>query len=302
MKRSLRAVSAVCAAIAIAAAYACGSDSASDPPQGADAQSSVDAATGTDPTTDRDSATGSDGATGDGSTAEDSGSDGAIPNFDSLVGLKIALLGSAGSSTALKDFFLAQTGQATETINPATLGAADLAPFDVLIVANLPRSYMSAEADALAAWVSSGKGVYFLPGFTGVNTNHNSLLTRFQMQLDGFLGGSGTDHDLLTFAPHPVTKNVKGLLFFGGASVGGADGGDAAAYPSYATLGADVVGRAGSFGAGRIVVFGDEWICYDGEVNYTIDAGPLPADGGANESTPTKQYWHNAIAWVAGRL
>lgn len=306
MKRSLRAVSVVCAALAIAAAYACGSDSSSDPPQGADASSSADAATGTDPTTDpttdRDSATASDGATADGSTLEDGGSDGAIPNFDSLVGLKIAFLGSAGSSTALKDFFLAQTGVPTETINPATLGGADLAPFDVLIVANLPRSYSNAEADALATWVSSGKGVFFLPGFTGVNTNHNSLLTRFQMQLDGFLGGSGTEHSLLTFAAHPVTKDVKGLLFFGGASVGGADGGDAGAYTSYATLGADVVGRAGAFGAGRIVVFGDEWICYDGEVNYTIDAGPLPPDGGANASTPTKQYWHNAIAWVARRL
>lgn len=296
MKRSVRAVSIVLSLFGIAAAYACGTDA---PPE---ASPSLDASMEFD-------ASGSETTNVDGSvTIPDTGApdtgpvDAAIPNYDSLLDLQIGFLGSTDTGTALKNFFLAQTGKTTVTINPAALGASELAPFDLLIVANLSRSYSPDEADALAAWVGGGKGVFFLPGFTGSNTHHNSLLTRFKMQLNGFIGGSGSNHDLLTFTNHPVAKDVAGLLFFGGASVGDVDGGDAATYPTYATLGADIVGRVGLYGAGRIIVFGDEWISYDQELNYTIDAGPLPADGGANASTPTKQYWHNVVAWIAGRL
>ncbi len=297
MKRSPRALFLVLSLLGIAAAYACGDDSPSGTTPTIDASIAFEASTGSDATTEADSAT-----TPDTGAPDTSMPDAAIPNYDSLIDLKIGFLGSTSSSTALKEFFFAQTGKATDTINPAALGASELAPFDLLIVANLSRDYSTTEADALAAWVAGGKGVFFLPGFTGVNTNHNSLLTRFNLQLNGFIGGSGSDHNLLTFTSHPVAKDVKGLLFYGGASVGDVDGGDAATYPTYATFAADIVGRVGFYGTGRIVVFGDEWISYDQEVNYTIDAGPLPEDGGANASTPTKQYWHNVVAWVAGRL
>jgi hypothetical protein len=298
MQRSARVFSLVLSVLGLAGAYACGEDSS---PSGtiptSDASIVLDGATGFDATTGADSSTTSD--TG----APDTGTpDGAIPNYDSLINLKIGFLGSTSSSGALKDFFFAQTGKLTDTIDPASLGASELAPFDLLIVANLSRLYSATEADALAAWVAGGKGVFFLPGFTGVNTQHNSLLTRFNLQLNGFIGGSGSDHGLLTFTSHPVAKDVRGLLFYGGASVDDVDGGDAGTYSTYVTLGADVVGRVGFYGRGRIVVFGDEWISYDQEVNYTIDAGPLPEDGGANASTPTKQYWHNVVAFIAGRL
>lgn len=292
--------------VGVAALVACGSDSSGG---AEDADAAVTPAPTSAPTgtpTATPTATGTPDATPPPPDASPSDAQADAPvdaGPPSARGLRVTFLGTDVGTGALRAFLEAATGAAPTRIDPTPLAATDLATTDVL-VADGVRAYSADEAQALAAWVASGKGLVALSGFSTSSANTRSLTAAYDIDFGPFTGGP---EYAATFAPHPVSKDVASLYFFGGFPVlAGAD----AAVPqgpatSWVTLANGTpIGVARAFGQGRVVVYGDEWILYDSEVNRPAeagaDAGPLDA-GAPTPDAPTRQFWWNAVVWAAGR-
>ncbi len=153
-----------------------------------------------------------------------------------------------------------------DTAAAPTLSREQLEVFDLVIVDYVQRSYALAESTTLADWVTAGGGLFVMTGHSGsVGTVHNTLLASLGPSYDvgrGLLSGPAT------LLPSPITDDGAGgtlppVTFAGGFAVL-----VPASLPDlvpFATIGSDVVGVVGPFGAGRLVVFGDEWIEFDSE-------------------------------------
>lgn len=195
--------------------------------------------------------------------------------------LSIALLGQPGSLASSQFVaWLTMQGTSSERIDPAAIDDAALAPYDIIIIDRLTRTYDDAEATALADWVDAGGGLMAMTGHTADPTMAqswpNTLLAPFELGYEGaLLSGPVTD-----FAVHPITTGLTSVTFAGGFAVFEAS-------PNVsdvvATLPAGPVARARGFGDGKVFVWGDEWIEYDSEWST------LP------EIT---QLWVNTLAWL----
>jgi hypothetical protein len=108
---------------------------------------------------------------------------------------------------------------------------------------------------------------------------------KFGVSYTGFNGGSLT---VPTIPGHPVVNGVSALRFYGGIYVQSTL--DASVV--LGKVGNDAIGMATQHELGRSVIFGDDWILLDQEVNRVDDAGAYP----------TRTFWRNALLWAGGRI
>lgn len=196
--------------------------------------------------------------------------------------LTIGVLGSPGGlASATFQAWLEDRG--TETTRFGTdpteeLTADALAPFDIVIVDNLPREYTGAEAATLRTFVDEGGGLIVMTGHNGGTDRPraNTLLAELGASYDeGLIDGPADG-----WATHPISEGVTSVTFLGGYHVTAATGVDVAQVAGRS------VGMALEIGMGRAFVWGDEWIQYDSEWS----AMPM-----------ITQLWSNLVNWVGPR-
>ncbi|MEQ8976377.1 MAG: hypothetical protein RL846_00530 [Deltaproteobacteria bacterium] len=197
--------------------------------------------------------------------------------------LSIAILGAPGvHPTSNFEAWLSSNGvtvvrlQATGT---ASISASTLAPYDIVIVDRLIRNYQPAEAAHVEAWVAGGGGLMAMSGYTGAASDidrPNSLLLDVGVSyVSGLLNGPVT-----TFVPHAITSSITSVTFNGGFRV-------AATAPGaqfVASLASGPVAVVDERGAGRVFLWGDEWI----EFNSVWQGDP-----------DVPLLWANILGWLA---
>lgn len=214
----------------------------------------------------------------------DSGGDGI---FDCQ---RILLIGIAGANPSANFVtWLTGNGSQVERVLTTTAGeitSALLSDVQVVILDRVTRTFTAGEAAILEAWIEDGGGLMVMTGYSGGATDidrPNSLLAPLGLAYKpGLLNGPAT-----TFATHPLTAGLSSVTFAGGFAVGplDADAGPGegtnvtvATVPSGA-----VVGIAQTRGAGRVFVWGDEWVTFDSEWS----------------SMPMIQtFWVNTLGWL----
>ncbi len=197
--------------------------------------------------------------------------------------LAIALIGTPGglASSQLQQWLI-DRGTSADRIDPAVIDAAVLGGYDVLILDQLTREYTAAEAMAFDTWVSGGGGLMSMTGHTGnvVSAQQwpNSILSPMGLTYQGAL----LDGPVTNFELHPISAGLTSVTFLGGFEVVAAN---PAANSVVGTLpGGQIAGMAQERGAGKLFVWGDEWIEYDSEW----------------ESLPEiNQLWVNIFAWIS---
>lgn len=238
-----------------------------------------------------------DGSTGgDGSASTevcdgiDNDGDGQIDDID--VGgdgicdcLLIATLGKPGE-WGDGDVFAAwlddRSDNGATSLGDSTLTTELLAPYQVIVAEDIRgRAYSDAEVTALRQWVESGGGLMTLIGYGSASerTNINKLLAPSGIQYDStpILAGSPTV-PITEWQTHPVSENVTQVGVDNGYEVVGE--GDVIARQA----GFDVL-RGRTLGAGKVLVWGDEWITYDSEWTE-------------HPEYQLERFWLNAIKWL----
>lgn len=178
--------------------------------------------------------------------------------------LAIALVGTPGSLAASQfEQWLIDRGTSAVRINPPIVDASMLDDYDVVILDQLTREYTPAEAAAFDTWVNAGGGLMAMTGHTASPVSAqqwpNGILGPMGLAYQGaLLSGPVTD-----FLPHPTTMGLTSVTFLGGFEV-------VATIPGQSDVVARLPGmvpaaQAQERGAGKVFVWGDEWIEYDSE-------------------------------------
>jgi len=158
---------------------------------------------------------------------------------------------------------------------------ADLAPFDVLIIAAPALNYSLIEFSLIRTWVGEGNGLFYLGDFGFINEIGQSRFNELMEPWDIFVDYDGTDVGSFStsdFENHPTLEDVSSIEISGGEwlNISGS------AYP-LVNNSADIIIAATEPGLGRVVVAGDiNWIDYN---NY---------DDGDN-----LQFGINLINWLS---
>lgn len=238
------------------------------------------------------------------------------------------------------------------TTRPAVIDAAWLDRYDIIVVANVNGWVFSeAEKAAVATWVTEGGGgIISLTGF--VSTAQEVIDTSQLISFAGlsytalrtaeggqgvpvYFNGGTTDlkqcmvwnplvgGGALITTPIPFVPQVDALAKLTlGLSYVGAFIGYGVTHPPEATVVAtdpvsgQPIAVAHQVGAGKVFVFGDEWVIFANQ--WAPAAGALPSNQQADQYNPcwvaepapgyfhsvstlyqTKQFWFNAINWVA---
>jgi len=220
--------------------------------------------------------------------------------------LSIATLGQIGpwsnGGNVFETWLNARSPLGATALDDQVLTPELLAPFQVLVVLHVDTTEVSngdrvaqahhefaeSEAAAFGAWVQAGGGVMTTIGYTGDEAaevvNVNRLLGTVGM------GYSTTNLDLTGYVAeweeHPVTLGVSNIFTDNGVEPAGPSG------VTVARAG-DGAGQTGlqvtEAGAGRVIVWGDEWITYDSEW----------ADV---EEQQVELFWINILKWLSPPL
>jgi hypothetical protein len=211
-----------------------------------------------------------------------------------LAGLRIALVGTANpnSEAALLAWLQQNTGTPVPRIltDSSELNAALLAKYDVLITERLVRSYSATEAAILATWVAAGGAVMSVNGFYASGADNpasNSFLAGVGLMLGSYvLGGPGDPGTTTALLAHPITDGLDTLPFWGGFGVQPTPTTDGLGMSTtVAMVDTQSVAIAQVRGAGRVLMWGDEWI----EMDSQFALPTLP------------RFWLQALTWLARR-
>lgn len=206
---------------------------------------------------------------------------------------RIGIMGAPGANPSSNFQAWLETQGAIATRFHADEGAralqrAELETFDLVIVDWLQRRYSIDEAETLALWVREGGALMVMTGHDSGETadRHVSLLAALGPSFDLRAGPIGGPAMLL---PHPTTRTADGMgtlppVTFNGGLRTTVPASLAADVVPMAVIGTEVVGVAGPIGAGRVLLFGDEWIEFDSEWST------MP---------PIIQFWLNTVRWLA---
>lgn len=198
-------------------------------------------------------------------------------------GCRIAILGGPGANPSARLVgFLESEGAVTRVHAAGTEGplvASTLAGFDVVVVDWLARTYSPEESHVLLKWAQDGGGLFVLSGHdSGASIDrHASLLAQLGV---GFDVARGALDGPAVLSAGPASEVGATLPFYGGLVVTSTE------LQALAVVGTDVVAVGGPVGAGRALVFGDEWIAFDSEWTGT------PA---------VPRFWAASLAWLAPR-
>jgi len=159
------------------------------------------------------------------------------------------------------------------------IDASQLAAVDLIEIRALSVVHNEAETDGLANWVANGGSAVVTAAYSdGDRALYNSLLTGLAVTI----AGPSLDGPITQFSPHPVTQALTSLPFMGGEQVQSTSSN----LGVVATLGATPVALAGTFGNGRVLVWGDDWVSYDSQWVTSLDV---------------QRFWANAYAWLLHR-
>ena len=205
---------------------------------------------------------------------------------------RVVFFGTGGpyDEDSLQAFLAAYPATVTRmATNASPVSAATLAPFDVVILDNVARSFDSSEAAALAAWVEGGGSVMSLGGFVnapGAWQQPDTLLADLPLQFNStfYLGDSesGCPGDVTDFAAFPVTSGLQAVPFCGGFGVTVAGACDPVAFVQGGPVGA-ICEQA----AGRVYLWGDDWVEYSPTWIPGMD---------------TRQFWQDAMDWLTHKI
>ncbi|MAQ19477.1 MAG: hypothetical protein CMN30_32340 [Sandaracinus sp.] len=209
----------------------------------------------------------------------DEGGDGIC---DCLIVATLGVPGAHGAGDVFSAWLDERSDIGATALGDMTLTPELLEPYQVIVAEDLRgREYSDDEVAALEAWIRAGGGLMTLIGYGSPDerTNVNRLLAPTGVQYDSaqILGGSPT-RPVTEWTEHPVSEGVTQV---------GVDNG-------YEVIGeGDVVAREGGFdvlrarevGAGKVLVWGDEWITYDSEWTE-------------HPEYQLERFWLNAIKWL----
>jgi uncharacterized membrane protein len=168
------------------------------------------------------------------------------------------------------------------------LSAAILDAFDIVLLEQPMRAFGPEEAAALEAWVAAGGSLMSLAGYVNAEVDWewpDSLLAKMPIQYAPGLIVAGPFGWVTNFTGHPVTAGLRRVPFWGGYHVA-VKGACAGHTQVVAFAEGGPVGVVCQHGAGRIYLWGDEWVEYSSQWDSSTDA---------------PQFWRNAIDWLARR-
>lgn len=198
---------------------------------------------------------------------------------------RVAIFGISGGMTTGFQANLATVGVGStrlqNTAESAALTAPILNAYDVIILDRLARPYEPDEATALSDWVGRGGALIVMSGYVIAPSDvdpQNQVLSVIGLALNPPL----VDGPVTTFSTHPITTGLTSLEFRGGHVVRAVDGVTGGVNTPLGTIAGATIAMAQTRGAGRVVVWGDEWVSYD-----------------TQWATPSVQtFWKQTLAWA----
>ena len=219
---------------------------------------------------------------------------GGVDGSTSLYGCRrIGIMGAPGANPSSNfQAWLEMQGAIATRFHAAAsapaLSRAELETFDLVVVDWLQRTYSVEEATTLADWVRAGGALMVMTGHdSGASADrHVSLLASLGPSYDL---AAGPINGPATLLAHPTTATADGTgtlppVTFNGGLRTTVPAELAADIVPMAVIGSEVVGVAGPLGAGRVLLFGDEWIEFDSEWST------MP---------PIPQLWLNTVRWLS---
>lgn len=182
--------------------------------------------------------------------------------------LRIATLGNPGTvgqPNVFDAWLAARSTYGTTALKDQTLTPTLLKEFQVIVSQNVSvnHAYSATEVSALEAWIKAGGGFMTLIGYADPSEiqNVNTLLAPFGMSYgpEQILQKQGANTIPVTnWVQHPVTNGVSMIGVDNGYPVNGA-GLVLATEQSWNVL------RAQEASAGKLLMWGDEWLTFDSE-------------------------------------
>ena len=202
--------------------------------------------------------------------------------------LNIAIFGNKGANPSAQfEAWLEAQGTQVDRIQTdnTPLSKAILDKYDIVILDWLVRNYTAQEAALVADWVGTGGGLMSLTGHVNNNTvvdRPNSIIKPMGLSYNaskGFFSGPVTQW----LKPHPITDGITSVSFYGGLYIDIVDDG-LGINTVIGTLPQGPVAVAQERKAGKLFIFGDEWIEFDSEWQQ------IPQ---------IKKFWANVLGWLS---
>jgi hypothetical protein len=199
--------------------------------------------------------------------------------------LRIGVLGDRGQnpSSSFQAWLEARgTSVVRFGLDDSALTRPMLDAFDVVVVDKLLRDYTPAEANILREYVEDGGGLMVMSGYTGQGpdrTRPNTLLSAFGLSYaTGLHDGPAEDWE-----PHAISMGVLSVTFDGGYLI---EAEESEGNTVIVEIDGGAAGLVQERGAGRVFVFGDEWIQFDSEWST------MPM---------IERLWSNTFSWLGPR-
>lgn len=216
------------------------------------------------------------------------GPGGAGPSPTGEEACKLAILGDPGSNPGANfaawiekrgpvvDRFLAGPDLEAFTL-------ADLQRYQVLLLDFLaPSALLGLAPEELMTWAEGGGRIIALSGYGDypeVVSVQNRMLAPLLL---GFVSDTPVWGPVTRFEPHPITAGLQSLTFVGGREVSHDPLDEVIMTVSEAAV---PVGVVATRGAGRLFLFGDEWVTFDSEWVAMPEI---------------EQFWVNVFDWLGG--
>lgn len=200
----------------------------------------------------------------------------------------LGLHGEWGDGDVITGWFAERLELPVEPLDGEALSAERLAPYQVVLVRDVSTnhspglSFSESEVNALWNWVRDGGGLMTVIGYSdaGEASNVNRLLEPFGLSYgsDQIVQGQGASVPVTEWFEHPLTAGITQV---------GADNGYPAVGQGLTIAARDGfdLGKAASIGDGHVLLWGDEWITYEGEwrddTTYQVE-----------------RFWKNALRWL----
>jgi hypothetical protein len=224
----------------------------------------------------------------------DNDNDGIIDNLDvgqdgicdCLLLATLGLPGTWGKGDVFGAWLSARSNVGAVSLDGKTLTRELLAPYQVIVAQDIHKNvYTDDEVTVLQDWIRAGGGLFTLSGYDqpSERANINRFLSVTGIQYGGTNWafaplGAGMTSPITGWHSHPISEGVTRLGAAYGYEVVGS--GDIVAEQDGLTA-----LRALQFGAGRVVVWTDEWITYDSEWTSHPDY-------------QVERFWLNSIKWL----
>jgi len=256
------------------------------------------------------SGSGSGGASGFGSVGDettcngiDDDNDGVIDDVDlgmdgvcdCLTVATIGAPGGAGQGNVFNSWLDARSAAGSTDLMTMPLTATLLAPFQVLVVQNVEgRVFSAEEIQAVQDWVRAGGGLMTLIGYSGASEGDsvNTLLAPFGVSYGTadvmqavctptaipFVCGPRQSRSVVEWQTHAISAGVTQVGMDNGKPVLGSG-------TVIATGEGHTLAMAVEVDAGKVFVWGDEWITFDSEWS-------------GRPEFQVELFWTNTIKWL----